>query len=198
MNMHLPRVKTTLLTAMASLVMLMLHAPSPVKAEGTYDGLYDRPTHYPQFKPSTKWASTMSYFVCARIGGARLHNYEVAVYDQNGDMRATGRSISGQQELCTLTIPGDVDDVFHFEVVYGDFDNPTIVEAEETCEFEANEYQGNIDYPFWLTLPATSAISTPQEAADGNAPIYNIYGMRVAKADKPGIYISNGRKFAVN
>lgn len=124
-------------------------------AEGVkYDGLYDRPTHFPTFTQPTAWAGTMSYFVYVRdTAGNPISNYEVAVYDQDGLLRHVGRSISSQGELCTLTIPGQSGHTFTFQVLYGDFDSPTIVDAEETVKFKANAIVGGPRSPFWLTIP---------------------------------------------
>ena len=143
----------------AAFVLWLLAAVSPldVRADGTvlYDGLYDRPTHYPDFSQPTAWSSTMSYFVYVRdANGSPLSNYEVAVYDQDGNLRHVGRSIGNQQELCTLTIPGQSGHTFSFKVIYGDFAAPTIVDAAETVSFRANAIVGGPLAPFWLTIPA--------------------------------------------
>lgn len=124
-------------------------------AEGVkYDGLYDRPTHFPTFTQPTAWAGTMSYFVYVHdTSGRPLTNYEVAVYDQDGLLRHVSRSISSQDELCTLTIPGQGGHTFTFKVIYGDFASPTIVDAEETVQFKANAIVGGPFNPFWLTIP---------------------------------------------
>lgn len=167
---------------------------SPV--DSVYDGLYNRPTHFPDFVMPSDWPSTMTYFVCASLDGGRLHNYEVAVYDQNGNLRQTGRSIASQQELCTLTIPGDPGDTFHFKVIYGDFDNPVIVDVPETCEFVANDNVGNMDYPFWLTIK-TSGVSLPQATQkEAKTDVtYTVSGMRVqGEPTRPGVYINKGKK----
>ena len=71
--------------------------------------------------------------------GNKLENYEVAVYDQDGELRAVGRSISSQQSLCSLTIMGTEGDMFSFRILSGDFDNPDIRNTEATCEFLTNK-----------------------------------------------------------
>ena len=137
--------------------LLAVLTPMAVHADGTvlYDGLYDRPTLYPDFMQPTTWSSTMSYFVYVRdVYGHPLSNYEVAVYDEEGNLRHVGRSIGSQQELCTLTIPGQSGHTFHFKVIYGDFAAPTIVDAAETVGFKANAIVGGPLAPFWLTIPA--------------------------------------------
>lgn len=44
---------------------------------------------------------------------------------------------------------------------------------------------------------STSGINTVNADANADAPIYTVTGIRVAKADKPGVYIKAGRKFIV-
>ena len=105
-----------------------------------YDGLYDRPSFFPWFQQPNKWPNNMTAFVQAYDAeGKKLENYEVAVYDQNGELRALGRSISSQQSLCSLTIMGTEGDVFSFRILSGDFDNPDIRNTEATCEFFTNK-----------------------------------------------------------
>lgn len=105
-----------------------------------YDGLYDRPSFFPWFKSPNKWPNNMTAFVQAYDAeGNKLDNYEVAVYDQDGELRALGRSISSQQSLCSLTIMGTEGDVFSFRILSGDFDNPDIRNTEATCEFLTNK-----------------------------------------------------------
>lgn len=181
-----------------ALVVLMLTGTLSMRADGLYDGLFDRPTYYPDFSPPTDSPSNMSYFVCARIGSERLHNYEVAVYDQNGRMRQCNRSITAQQELCTLTIPGDAGDKFHFQVIYGDFTNPTIVDVPETCEFVANDNVGTLANPFWLTVSdATGIAGIKNSNKVEDDTYYTLTGARVAKPTAPGIYIKKGKKIII-
>ena len=105
-----------------------------------YDGLYDRPSFFPWFQQPNKWPNNMTAFVQAYDAeGNKLENYEVAVYDQNGELRALGRSISSQESLCALTIMGTEGDVFSFRILSGDFDNPDIRNTETTCEFFTNK-----------------------------------------------------------
>ena len=105
-----------------------------------YDGLYDRPSFFPWFQQPNKWPNNMTAFVQAYDAeGNKLENYEVAVYDQNGELRALGRSISSQQSLCSLTIMGTEGDVFSFRILSGDFDNPDIRNTDVTCEFFTNK-----------------------------------------------------------
>lgn len=120
-----------------------------------YDLYYDRPTYFPDFRPPTDHPNNMSYFTCAHVGrhGERMTNYEVAVYDQDGKLRCTGRSIAEDDYICTLTIRGTEGETFHFRVLYGDFENPTIVDVPETCEFITNDIVGSRSNPYWLTLP---------------------------------------------
>lgn len=188
--------RTKVFIAMAIIVMLLV--PYSSYADGAYDGIYDRPSYFPEFKVPTDWPSTMTYFVCARLNGARLHNYEVAVYDRENNLRAIGRSVAFQQELCTLTIPGEVGDEFHFKVVYGDFTDPTIVDVPESCSFSANEIMGNLDYPYWLTISELTGIDTfISRSRESEERIFTLSGVQVKEAVRPGIYIKNGKKFIV-
>ena len=105
-----------------------------------YDGLYDRPSFFPWFQQPNEWPNNMTAFVQAYDAeGKKLENYEVAVYDQNGELRALGRSISSQESLCSLTIMGTEGDVFSFRILSGDFDNPDIRNTDVTCEFFTNK-----------------------------------------------------------
>lgn len=123
-------------------VICMLTAAHCLAEDGgrLYDGLYDRPSFFPWFKSPNKWPNNMTAFVEAYDAeGNKLENYEVAVYDQDGELRALGRSISSQQSLCSLTIMGTEGDVFSFRILSGDFDNPDIRNTEVTCEFLTNK-----------------------------------------------------------
>lgn len=134
------------------LVAMLLWFTTARGAEGTlYDELYNRPTHFPEWQQPTAWPNNMSYFIKVRMAdGTQLTNYEIAVYDQHGTLRHCGRSIASQDDFCTLTIPGESGDSFTFQIIYGDFRSPTIVPANETCEFKVNAVVG-IEEPFWLT-----------------------------------------------
>lgn len=104
-----------------------------------YDGLFSRPSYFPNYTVPTTWPNNMTCYVQA-IGtdGEKMVNYEVAVFDQNDALRAIGRSIASQGELCPLTILGTEGDVFHFVVVSGDFNYPDIQQTTETLSFKTN------------------------------------------------------------
>lgn len=143
---------------------------------GLYDELYDRPTYFPDFKLTTKYPNNMTYITCARWGrnGDRLTNYEVAVYDQNNELRCIGRSQSTgvSNYRCTLTIPGTEGEHFHFQVLYGDdFQNPTIVDVPQTCEFFTNDVVGHPSDgdPFWFTVPVEPKLLCWTSGFDGDA-----------------------------
>ncbi|MGM9678263.1 MAG: hypothetical protein ACI3X7_00565, partial [Bacteroidaceae bacterium] len=144
-------------------------------ANGKYDELYDRPTHFPDFKLTTEFPNNMTYITCARWGrnGDRLTNYEVAVYDQNNELRCIGRSQSTgvSNYRCTLTILGTEGEHFHFKVLYGDFKNPTIVDVPQTCEFKTNDIVGHPDDgdPFWFTVPVEPELRCWTSSFDGEA-----------------------------
>ena len=145
-------------------------------ANGMYDGLYDRPTYFPGFVLTTKYPNNMTYITCARWGrnGDRLTNYEVAVYDDNNELRCIGRSQSTgvSNYRCTLTIPGTEGEHFHFQVLYGDdFQNPTIVDVPQTCEFFTNDIVGHPSDgdPFWFTVPVEPELRCWTTDLDGEA-----------------------------
>ena len=142
-------------------------------ANGKYDKLYDRPTYFQDFKLTTAFPNNMTYITCARWGrsGDKLTNYEVAVYTEDGTLRCIGRSITKDKYKCTLTIPGTEGETFHFKVLYGDFENPTIVDVPQTCEFKTNDIVGHPDYgdPFWFTVPVAPKLLCWTNALDGEA-----------------------------
>ena len=130
-------------------------------AEGLYDGLYDRPTYFPEWEQPDTWENAM-YILCdvreEDAEGKRVPSYEVAVYDQNGDLRHCGRSLAKQDHYCVLTVRGeDGVDAFHFQVVYGDdCAQPMIAEISDvTVPFETNRSIGNTEEPLLLFLPET-------------------------------------------
>ena len=127
--------------------------------EGLYDGLYDRPTYFPEWTQPHQWPNVM-FMVCdvraASASGERVESYEIAVYDRNGELRHCGRSLAKQDHFCVMTIPGeDGVDRFRFRVVYGeDYAHPTIVDIEGVeIPFETNASIGTHDEPFLLVVP---------------------------------------------
>ena len=165
---------TFLCVAIATSSLWAAYDTEPDK-NGLYDGLYDRPTYFPDFKLTTKYPNNMTYITCARWGrnGDRLTNYEVAVYDQNNELRCIGRSQSTgvSNYRCTLTILGTEGDHFHFKVLYGDFKNPTIVDVPQTCEFKTNDIVGHPQDgdPFWFTVPVEPELRCWTSSFDGEA-----------------------------
>lgn len=136
-----------------SILTFMLIVIGSASADGLYDGKYDRPTYFPDFIPPST-LNNMSCLVYVKTpSGEILENFEIAVYDQNNELRATGRSRHVDDEQCMLTIGGDENknDVFHFEVIYGDFDVPTIKPIIETMTFETNGVYGLYD-EFYLNI----------------------------------------------
>jgi len=132
---------------------------------GKYDGgLFDRPTHFPEWhQPVETWPNTMYYRCVVRLGdvtGPALSNYEIAVYDQDDELRHCNRSRIEDGDVCVLTIRGEEGDKFHFQVVYGDdFSNPIIVDVPETtANFKTNDIVGDTE-PFVLVLPGRTYLS---------------------------------------
>lgn len=140
---------------------------------GLYDGLYDRPTYFPEWSQPSTWPNAMYYLCDVRLGdavdGPQVPSYEIAVYDQNGELRHCGRSIPKDNNLCVLTIRGeDGVDTFHFKVIYGDdFANPFIVDVPDvTVQFKTNDQVGTPKNPFMLVLPGRTYLNE----TDANAP----------------------------
>lgn len=158
-----------LLLGLALVVSLNAHAwDTTPDTDGLYDGLYDRPTYFPEWEQPDTWANAM-YILCdvreEDAEGLRVLSYEVAVYDRNGDLRHCGRSLAEQDHYCVLTIRGeDGEDEFRFQVVYGDdFAQPEIAEiADVTVPFETNVSIGTTAEPFLLLVPAsTTGVEMP-------------------------------------
>lgn len=128
---------------------------------GKYDKYYDRPTHFPDWEQPSDWPNAEYYAVVARFGtnGSRVENYEVAVYDQNNKLRHCNRSMAKDNHACVLTVRGEEGEQFHCQIIYGDFDNPTIVDVPETFGFKTNDIVGSAAEPFYLTLPGRTYLS---------------------------------------
>ena len=140
-------------------------------ADNEYDGLYERPTHFPTFVPPHDWPNNMTYLVEAfTVDGQKMENYEVAVYDQHNQLRATGRSRAHDQHRCMLVIKGENGDEFHFKVVFGDIEHPLVMPAQETCKFKSNA----INPSFRLSLT-----TLPGDAnQDGNVDVADLMAIR--------------------
>ena len=177
---------------------------------GKYDDLYDRPTHFMDWSQPSTWPNAM-YCLCevrARKDDTKVQNYEIAVYDQNDQLRHCSRSIATDNDLCVLTIRGTEGDTFHFSVIYGeDFDNPTVAEVSDvTLSFKTNEIVGSKQEPFCLIIDVedkeTTDISfTPQHSTLNTqhpTPSYTLDGRRVQTSNlKKGIYILGNKKIVV-
>ena len=134
-------------------------------ANGKYDEFYDRPTYFPDFEQPANWPNAQYYVVSAHLGvnGPLIENYEVAVYDQNNQLRHCNRSMSKDNHRCVLTIRGTEGDEFHCQIIYGDIDSPTIVDVKESFGFKTNAVVGSTDSPFILTALGRTYLS---ETAD--------------------------------
>ena len=131
-------------------------------ANGKYDGMFERPTHFPEWT-QPQLGNVMLYRCEVRLTettGPKLTNYEIAVYDQNNELRHCNRSRTADDDICVLTIPSETEgEPFHFQVVYGDFENPTIVDVPDcTVQFETNAIVGD-ETPFVLVLPGRTYLS---------------------------------------
>lgn len=133
-----------------------------------YDGVYDRPSYYTDFK-LPHYMNNMSYLIKVKdANGELISNYEIGVYDQNGKLVAIGRSIIEQEDYCALTIQGNLGDVFHMEVVYGDFVHPTIEPLEEIIPFVIDAVVGNKEDVFFhvASVPTLDYWTTDYLAAE--------------------------------
>lgn len=127
-------------------------------SEGLYDGSFDRPTYFQEWEQPSTWPNAMTVLSEVRIGsttGERLVSYEVAVYDQNNELRHCNRSLAKQNHFCMLTIKGEEGHTFHFQVLCGpDFADPTIVDVTDTeLAFETNAAIGTPAAPYVLVVP---------------------------------------------
>ena len=145
---------------------------------GKYDGFYDRPTYFPDFEQPASWPNAEYYVVRACLGknGPHIENYEVAVYDQNNQLRHCNRSMAKDDHLCVLTIRGTEGDEFHCQIIYGDFVNPTIVDVTETFDFKTNALVGSNESPFILTAPGRTCLSElsdnlPEDETNANVTV---------------------------
>jgi len=123
---------------------------------GLYDGVYDRPTFFPDWEQPSTWPNSMYCFCDVQKNGVRVESYEIAVYDQNNELRHCNRSLAEQDHYCLLTIKGEEGDIFHFRVLYGaDFAHPLVSDVQGvTVPFETNGKVGSADplEPFVLNI----------------------------------------------
>lgn len=158
---------------------------------GLYDGLYDRPTHFPEWSQPATWPNAMYYLCDVRLGdadGPQVPSYEIAVYDQNRELRHCGRSIPKDNNLSVLTIRGEEGDVFHFKVIYGDdFQNPIIVDVPDvTVPFKTNNQVGTPTNPFLLILPGRTYLRETDTTAPAAKTDVDVTVMRTIKGGEWG------------
>jgi hypothetical protein len=153
---------------------------------GKYDEFYDRPTYFPDFEQPASWPNAEYYVVRACLGknGPRIENYEVAVYDQNNQLRHCNRSMAKDDHLCVLTIRGTEGDEFHCQIIYGDFVNPTIVDVEETFGFKTNALVGSNESPFILTAQGRTYLSELSDNLPEDETNANVTVMRTIQGGK--------------
>jgi hypothetical protein len=150
----------TLTICLAMLLLLtgtssMFAWDSTPDANGKYDQYFDRPTHFPDWEQPATWPNVQMFLCEVHLGSAvapHLTNYEIAVYDQDGELRHCNRSIAKDDDFCVLTVRGEEGDEFHFKIIYGDdFLHPTIVDVPDvTYQFKTNEVVGSASAPFTL------------------------------------------------
>lgn len=155
-------------------------------ANGKYDGFYDRPTHFQDFEQPANWPNAQYYVVSAHLGnnGPRIENYEVAVYDQNNQLRHCNRSMAKDDHLCVLTIRGTEGDEFHCQVIFGNPDNPTIVDVRESFGFKTNAVVGSKDSPFILTVPGHTYLSETSDVLPDDETGVDVTVMRTIQGGK--------------
>ena len=166
--------KTLTIRLMLAMLLLLIGGnsmyawDSEPDANGKYDQYFDRPTHFPNWEQPAEWPNVQMFLCEVRLGSAiapRLTNYEIAVYDQNGELRHCNRSIAKDDDCCVLTVRGEEGDEFHFKIIYGDdFLHPTIVDVPDlTYRFKTNEIVGSANDPF--TLIASGRLILSEDAA---------------------------------
>ncbi len=167
--------------------MSMMAWDSAPDGNGLYDGVYDRPTFFPDWEQPSTWPNSMYCFCDVQKDGERVESYEIAVYDQNNELRHCNRSLAGQDHYCVLTIKGEEGDIFHFRVFYGaDFAHPLVSDVEDVAvPFETNGKVGSADplEPFVLNIQE----GTPTDLEEVTG-----YGLPVT-----GKVIRNGQLFII-
>lgn len=121
---------------------------------------------------------------CLGKYGPRIENYEVAVYDQNNQLRHCNRSMAKDDHLCVLTIRGTEGDEFHCQIIYGDFVNPTIVDVEETFGFKTNALVGSNESPYILTAQGRTYLSELSDNLPEDETNANVTVMRTIQGGK--------------
>ncbi len=129
----------------------------PDPETGLYDNLYQRPTYFPEWHQPSTWPNVMFFYCEVRMGdvtGPRLENYEIALYDQGNQLRRCNRSLPNNDHFAILTVRGEEGNTFHFQVLYGDFVNPVIVDIPDVSySFHTNEQVGTKEEPVVLVIP---------------------------------------------
>ena len=155
---------------------------------GLYDGSYSRPTHFPEFTEPTAWPNNQMYLLSVRFGdenGEPVENYEVAAYDASGDLRSCNRSITKQNHYCVLSVKGTETDIFHFQVIYGDFAHPTIVDVPDvTIKFKSNEVLGSAESPYIFVIPGRTRLSETDTALPGSKTGVDVTVQRTINANE--------------
>lgn len=131
----------------------MLAAGKVSAYDNIYDGAYGRPSYFTSFV-SPNHVNNMTYAVVVNTPeGQPIHNYEVAVYDQDNELRSVARSyvVNVGSEFCLLSIGGTEGDTFRFEVLYDDIVRPTVKKISGTFQFATNAMVG-FDTPLVLTI----------------------------------------------
>lgn len=163
---------------------------------GFYDGVYSRPTHFPEWSQPNDWANGMFYRCEVRMGdvnGPKLSNYEIAVYNkEDNTLRSCCRSITSQDDICVLTIKGTEGQSFYFQVIYGDdFTSPTVIEAEipndadNAVPFNTNQEVG-LQTPFVLVVPGRTYLSETSETAIESKTGVDVTVLRTINANEWG------------
>lgn len=121
--------------------------------DNIYDRYYGRPSYFTSFTQPNNYPNNMAFILkVVDAEGNALQNYEVAVYDQYNELRAVERSMVEYGDGCEFTVIGTEGDIFHFEVLYGDFYRPTIKKTHQTCNFSTNATVGSNNNPLVLTI----------------------------------------------
>lgn len=130
-------------------------------ADGKYDEQYDRPTYYPSWYQPNDYPNVMLMLCELQEGNVKVDNYELAVFDQDGNLRHCARTVADDNGRCVLTIIGTEGQTLHFRAIYGDdFANPKVCDfTDSLVAFSSNKVVGDAAAPYILTIPGRYILS---------------------------------------
>lgn len=170
-----------------------------------------------------KYQGNMTMIAIVKQQGATLADCEVAVFDRNGECRASSFTVAADGHLVYLTIQGEGGgEPLTFRVVYPGADGSVDVVATETYTYMNDAMVGTFAAPFVLNIPAeTTGVSS---ATTHDVRVQTLPGAIVIEADREtevrictacgkmstlrvagrqvvslpaGVYVVNGKKYVV-